>query len=77
LLGGRLDEIDPFDQVQLDHVVRVCRGAKSLSAAGRALFSACRKRKQKPNDADRLAKYLGRFGLSWSELAVERGDPNG
>ncbi|HEU5076722.1 MAG TPA: RNA repair transcriptional activator RtcR [Polyangiaceae bacterium] len=72
LLGGALDDIDPFDQVQLAEVVRVCRASKSLSAAGRVLFSASRKKKQKPNDADRLAKYLARFGLTWPLVTAGR-----
>jgi len=72
LLGERLGEIDPFDQVQLAEVVRVCRVSPSLSAAGRVLFSASRQKKQKPNDADRLAKYLARFGLHWSLVTAGR-----
>ncbi|HEY6723821.1 MAG TPA: RNA repair transcriptional activator RtcR [Polyangiaceae bacterium] len=72
LLGPRLDDIDPFDQVQLAEVVRVCRASKSLSAAGRVLFSASRKKKQNPNDADRLTKYLARFGLNWALVTTGR-----
>lgn len=72
LLGERLNEIDPFDQVQLVEVVRVCRASPSLSAAGRVLFRASRQKKQKPNDADRLAKYLARFGLHWSLVTAGR-----
>lgn len=72
LLGARLDDIDPFDQVQLAEVVRICRASKSLSAAGRVLFAASRKKKQKPNDADRLTKYLTRFGLDWSLVTAGR-----
>ena len=63
-----LAEIDPFDQVQLAHVVEVCRAARSLSDAGRTLFAASRKRKAKPNDADRLRKYLAKFGLAFGDL---------
>jgi transcriptional regulatory protein RtcR len=59
----RLAQIDPFDRVQLEEVVRVCRSSSSLSDAGRRLFSASRARKAAPNDADRLRKYLARFGL--------------
>ena len=42
--------------------------SKSLSAAGRELFAVSRARKANPNDADRLRKYLARFGLRWQEL---------
>ena len=32
----QIEEIDPFDRVQLEHVVDICRKARSLSEAGRA-----------------------------------------
>ena len=60
--------IDPFDRVQLNQVLRACRSARSLSEAGRALFSASRQLKANPNDADRLRKYLLRFGLDWERV---------
>jgi transcriptional regulatory protein RtcR len=58
--------IDPFDRVQLAEAIRVCRSSRSLSQAGRALFAASRLRRSSANDADRLRKYLARFGLEWS-----------
>jgi transcriptional regulatory protein RtcR len=66
LLAGR--ELDRFDRVQLAEVVRTCRRARSLSEAGRALFAASRARKSSTNDADRLRKYLARFGLDYERL---------
>ena len=63
-----LAELDPFDRVQLAEVLRVCRQSRSLSDAGRILFSASRARKKSTNDADRLGKYLARFGLGWTDL---------
>ena len=36
--------------------------------AGRLLFQASRQNKKIPNDADRLRKYLARFGFTWDEL---------
>ena len=69
LIGdSRLAEIDPFDRVQLAYVVGVCRESRSLSEAGRALFSASRGRKATSNDADRLRKYLARFDIDWGQL---------
>lgn len=65
VLGEREAELDPFDRPQLAFVLRVCREARSLSEAGRRLFSQSRKKKQRPNDADRLRKYLASFGLNW------------
>jgi transcriptional regulatory protein RtcR len=63
-----LAEIDLFDRAQLAEVVRVCRRSRSLSDAGRRLFSVSRTRKAAPNDADRLRKYLARFGLDWNQV---------
>ena len=63
-----LDSIDPFERVQLAEVIRVCRASHTLSDAGRRLFAVSRSRKAAPNDADRLRKYLGRFGLDWKAL---------
>jgi transcriptional regulatory protein RtcR len=71
LLGaGPAAEIDPFDRVQLAEVLRVCRASRSLSDAGRALFAASRTKKTSTNDADRLRKYLARFGLEWKAIVA-------
>lgn len=61
-------ELDRFDRVQLEDVLAVCAGASSLSEAGRALFAVSRAQKTSSNDADRLRKYLARFGLDWERL---------
>ncbi len=69
LLGDeRWNRIDPFDQPQLARVIRICRQKKSLSEAGRVLFRVSRQNKKKPNDADRLRKYLARFALDWKSI---------
>lgn len=68
VLGERAGELDLFDAVQLACVIRECRCSRSLSDAGRRLFAESRKEKQKPNDADRLRKYLARFGLGWDDM---------
>lgn len=62
------DTLDLFDRAQLDAVLEVCRSSASLSEAGRRLFAVSRSRKKAPNDADRLRKYLARFGLSFEVL---------
>ena len=70
LLGAdRAAALDLFDRVQLAEVLRVCRAAPSLSAAGRALFASSRAAKTSANDADRLRKYLARHGLDWRSVA--------
>lgn len=64
-------ELDPFDRVQLAEVLRVCRASRSLSEAGRQLFAVSREKKGTTNDADRLRKYLSRFGLDWRMIKGE------
>lgn len=74
LLGEAAAELDRFDRVQLEDVVRVCARSASLSAAGRELFAVSRTQRASTNDADRLRKYLARFGLDWEQVrAVSRG----
>ncbi|MGB3469911.1 MAG: RNA repair transcriptional activator RtcR [Erythrobacter sp.] len=69
LLGEeRAAVIDPFDRVQLEYVIATCRRARSLSEAGRMLFAHSREQRKSTNDADRLRKYLGKFGLNWPDL---------
>jgi transcriptional regulatory protein RtcR len=67
----KLATLDTFDRVQLEHVVDVMRRARSLSEAGRLLFSASREKKSSANDADRLRKYLVRYGLDWKSVRDE------
>jgi transcriptional regulatory protein RtcR len=67
----QIDELDPFERVQLEHVLKVCQKSRSLSEAGRTLFQSSRVKKTSTNDADRLRKYLARFGLEWQ--AIRRG----
>jgi len=64
-----LHDLDPFDRVQLEEVLRVCSQSATLSEAGRVLFAASRKHKKVANDADRLRKYLARFDLTWQDVA--------
>jgi transcriptional regulatory protein RtcR len=63
-----LASLDLFDRVQLEGVLRVCAASVSLSDAGRRLFAVSRQQKASVNDADRLRKYLARFGLSAGEV---------
>ena len=70
LTGQQRAAIDPFDRVHLEEVLRVCRRSRNLSEAGRRLFTVSRQAKKTPNDADRLRKYLARFGLKWENIAA-------
>jgi transcriptional regulatory protein RtcR len=67
-LGVRAQEFDMFDLSQLESVLSACAQASSLSEAGRKLFSVSRLKKASSNDADRLKKYLARFGLDPKEI---------
>lgn len=60
--------LDRFDRVQLADVLKVCRSSRTLSEAGRRIFSVSRIRRRTANDADRLRKYLARFHLSWKDV---------
>ena len=75
LPDGQGADLDRFDRVQLEDVLAVCRTAPTLSAAGRALFERTRARKQSVNDADRLRKYLLRFGLEWAGVKAALSAP--
>ena len=68
VLGERAATLDLFDAEQVLCVIRECRKAHTLSEAGRRLFSESRKARQRPNDADRLRKYLARFNLAWENV---------
>lgn len=68
LSAEKIATLDSFDQAQLATVLAVCRQSKSLSEAGRQLFSVSRLSKAQPNDADRLRKYLARFNLTWADV---------
>lgn len=48
----------------------ICRASRTLSAAGRRLFSVSRMTKTSGNDADRLRKYLARFGLKFEDVSA-------
>ncbi|MEM6959892.1 MAG: sigma 54-interacting transcriptional regulator, partial [Myxococcota bacterium] len=67
-LGVEAAELDEFDRVQLTHVIEVCRQSPSIAAAGRRLFAVSRSKKARPNDADRLRKYLARFSIDAASL---------
>ena len=65
--------LDLFDRAQLACVIRICRASPTLSEAGRRLFAVTRGKRKVTNDADRLRKYLTRFGLTW-EACVSGND---
>jgi transcriptional regulatory protein RtcR len=66
----QISALDLFDRLQLEQVVDVCSRSRSLSDAGRLLFNQSRSLRSTPNDADRLRKYLARFGLDWASVSA-------
>jgi transcriptional regulatory protein RtcR len=73
LLPSLLDEkelagLDTFDRLQLESVLQVCSKHTSLAEAGRTLFEVSRTKRKTINDADRLSKYLGRYGITWKDI---------
>ena len=68
-LGSEAAErLDRFDAAQLSEVIRICREQATASAAGRVLFASSRLQKKSSNDADRLVKYLARFGFKFDDV---------
>jgi transcriptional regulatory protein RtcR len=63
-----LEKLDLFDKLQLEAVIRICRESPTLSDAGRRLFDQSRNQRAVVNDADRLRKYLLKFGLGWDAV---------
>jgi transcriptional regulatory protein RtcR len=67
----RVAALDLFDRMQLESVLEQCAHCDTLSQAGRKLFAASRSKRSSTNDADRIRKYLGKFGLVWADIAQE------
>ncbi len=68
LTPAQLDAIDRFDRAGLAEAIGACRESRTLSEAGRKLFHASREKKASSNDADRLRKYLAKFGLDFEKV---------
>ena len=66
--AAALEGVDLFDRLQLEAILSVVQSCRTISEAGRRLFAHSRTRKANPNDADRLRKYLARFGLDWEQV---------
>ncbi|NDY93551.1 RNA repair transcriptional activator RtcR [Ideonella livida] len=75
LPAASLEALDLFDRLQLAQVLAVCQRSRSLSEAGRTLFDRSRLQRAAVNDADRLRKYLLKFGLSWEAVRPDGAVP--
>lgn len=63
--------IDPFDRPTLANVISTCRNSNNLSDAGRRLYAVSRENRASKNDADRIKKYLMKFGLDWTAVTQQ------
>lgn len=70
IMPAHAEALDLFDRMQLQAVVQVCQQSCSLSEAGRTLFGQSRTQRSVINDADRLRKYLLKFGLTWDAVQL-------
>ncbi|MEX8501823.1 MAG: RNA repair transcriptional activator RtcR [Leptothrix ochracea] len=68
LAADVIEDLDLFDRLQLEAVIGICQASRTLSEAGRTLFDRSRTQRSTVNDADRLRKYLLKFGLQWESL---------
>ena len=68
LTEKEISQIDPFDRPQLSYVIQICKESKSISEAGRKLFTISRELRKSKNDGDRLRKYLAKFNLQFEDL---------
>lgn len=64
----KVSGLDRFEKVQLSDVLKVCLNSRNISEAGRILFAVSRQKKARPNDADRLRKYLSKYEIRWEEI---------
>jgi len=63
-----LKDLDLFDLITLEGVLKVCTTSKNLADAGRKLYQNSRQKRKGLNDSDRLKKYLGNFELTWPQI---------
>lgn len=68
LAPEQVDEIDLFDRLQLNEVIKICRNTRTMAEAGRILFNASREKKSSSNDSHRVKQYLHKFGLDFASV---------
>lgn len=68
LSADKLAATDLFDVIQLEAVLGAVARTTSMAEAGRILFAASRTQKAKPNDSDRVRKYLTSWGLEYAQV---------
>jgi transcriptional regulatory protein RtcR len=75
LSAEKLKTSDMFELGQLDVVLGIVARTSNMAEAGRTLFSASRLNKAKPNDSDRVRKYLAGWGLEHATVVKKLGNP--
>ncbi len=68
LSSKQIKNLDLFDKLQLDQILKVCNESRSLAEAGKKLFAVSRLKHKTINDSDRLRKYLSKFDLKFELL---------
>jgi transcriptional regulatory protein RtcR len=69
LLGKQtFEQLDVFEQLQLQQVVAICKKSHSLAEAGRTLFNISRTSKRVQNDSHRLRQYLKKYEIQFVDI---------
>ena len=69
LLGsGYTARLDAIEIATLTYVLNVCKTCSSAAEAGRKLYNITREGRSVNNDSDRIAKFLKKYKLNFSQL---------
>lgn len=63
-----ITDLDLFELISLEGVLKICTSSKNLADAGRKLYQNSRQKRKGLNDSDRLKKYLNTYHLTWSQI---------
>ncbi len=62
------NQIDLFEKIQLQHVIKICQQCNNMAEAGRLLFNISRKNHSTQNDSHRLRTYLKKYAIEFKQL---------
>ncbi|ROS05663.1 transcriptional regulatory protein RtcR [Sinobacterium caligoides] len=65
-----IDEMDYYEQLNLDNLIRVCQQCQSMAEAGRILFNKSREKRTTTNDSHRVKQLLGKYNLNFNQLKL-------
>lgn len=63
-----IEQLDLFERLQLQEVIKICQQCNSMAEAGRKLFNISRIAKTNTNDSHRIRQYLQKYGLRFQDL---------